>query len=121
MQLEAEVNYLHQVYKLIENQVYNRNNALTLAVKEDGTNAVPWQQPQHECLIGNYSSFLWTTHIATAGNFESEEGGVILFGITDSNHKASLPTPVHYTKTDQGSSRLRKSDNFMDELSLKLT
>lgn len=60
--------------------------------------------------------FCGTTHIATAGNSESEEGGVISFEVTDSNWKASSPTPEHYTKTDQGSSGLRKSVNFMDEL-----
>lgn len=65
--------------------------------------------------------FCGTTHIATAGNSESEEGGVIPLGVTDSNHKASLPTPEYYTKTDQGSSGLRKSDNFMDELLLEFT
>lgn len=57
-QLQAEVNYLQEVCKLIENRVYNTNNALSLAVKEYFTNAVPWQQSQHEHLRGNYSSFL---------------------------------------------------------------
>lgn len=65
--------------------------------------------------------FCETTHIATAGNSESEEGGVIPLGVTDSNHKASLPAPGHYTKMDQSSSGLRNSDNFIDKLSLKFT
>lgn len=53
-----KLNYLNQVHKLIEKQVYKRNNALTSAGKEDGTNAVPWQQPQYECLTGSCFSFL---------------------------------------------------------------
>lgn len=69
---------------------------------------------------GITSHFCGTTHIATAGNSESE-GGVISFGVTDSNCKASSSTPAHYTKTDQGSSGLRKSVNFMDEVQLKST
>lgn len=70
---------------------------------------------------GITTNFCGTTHIATAGNSDSEEGVVISFGVTDSNCKASSPTPEHYTKTDQGSSGLRKSVNFMDELQLKFT
>lgn len=65
--------------------------------------------------------FCETIHIATAGKSEPEDSGVNPFGVPDANHKASLPSPEHYTKTDQGSSGLRKSDNFMDELLLKFT
>lgn len=68
-QLQAEVNYLQEVCKLIENQVYNTNNALFLAVKEYFTNAVPWQQSQHEHLRGNYSSFLWNNKYCNSRKF----------------------------------------------------